>query len=219
MTDHRTRPGRRSLLRWIAGAPLASGLLLPALASEKLIATPSIMLGPFYPVRKPQDRDADLTLIRGHREHAAGAVVELSGRVMTLDGKPVPHAVLEIWQANHNGRYAHPADTSKAPLDPHFQGYAFVRADREGRYSVRTIKPGAYPAMEGWVRPPHIHFDVQGKDYRTVLQMFFPGEGLNEKDRLYLEVPEAERTATVARQVGAGDGVTRLEWDIVLLAG
>ena len=89
----------------------------------------------------------------------------------------------------------------------------------KGTYRLRTIKPGAYPAMEGWTRPPHIHFDVQGKDYRTVLQMFFPGESLNEKDRLYLEVPEAECVATVARKVGAGDGVMRLEWDIVLLAG
>ncbi len=219
MTMTIAQPGRRKLLRWIASAPVASGLLVPALAGEQLIQTPASALGPFYPVQKPQDRDADLTLIRGHRQHAGGEVIELSGRVLTPQGKPVPHAQLEIWQANQHGRYAHPADTNPAPLDPDFQGYALVHADRKGHYRLRTIKPGAYPVTGDWSRPPHIHFDVQGHDVRTVLQMFFPGEALNDQDRLYLDLPAEARSASVAKLLGRSDGVTRMAWDIVLLAG
>lgn len=219
MTKYSSPSRRRTLLRLLAGAPIATGLALPALASEKPTETPTLEMGPFYPVRKPNDQDSDLTVVRGRHEHAVGEVVELSGRVMTVDGKPVPHAVLEVWQANHHGRYAHPADTNKAPLDPNFQGYALVRADAQGRYKLRTIKPGAYPAMPGWDRPPHIHFDVRGRDYRAVLQMFFPGESLNDKDRIYSYIPEADRAAAVARLVGSSGGISHLEWDIVLMAG
>jgi protocatechuate 3,4-dioxygenase beta subunit len=174
--------------------------------------------GPFYPLHKPEDSDADLTLIRGHSQRAAGQVVEISGRVLTPDGKPIAGATIEIWQANHQGRYAHPGDSNPAPLDPHFQGYAMLRTDGEGRYQLRTIKPGAYPASSGWTRPPHIHFDVRGKASREVTQMFFPGESLNDRDRLFLAIPEAERSAVLARVLGVTDGVTRLEWDIVLPA-
>jgi protocatechuate 3,4-dioxygenase beta subunit len=197
----------------MAGAPLASGLVLPsALAGP----TPAVDRGPFYPPQKPEDSDADLTLIRGHSQRAAGQVVEVSGRVLALDGKPIADAIIEIWQANHHGRYAHPGDTNPAPLDPNFQGYALVHTDSEGRYKLRTIKPGAYPAMSGWTRPPHIHFDVRSKASREVTQMFFPGESLNDRDRLFLAIPQAERSAVLARMLGVSDGVMRLEWDIVL---
>jgi protocatechuate 3,4-dioxygenase beta subunit len=197
----------------MAGAPLASGLVLPsALAGP----TPAVDRGPFYPPQKPEDSDADLTLIRGHSQRAAGQVVEVSGRVLALDGKPIADAIIEIWQANHHGRYAHPGDTNPAPLDPNFQGYALVHTDSEGRYKLRTIKPGAYPAMSGWTRPPHIHFDVRSKASREVTQMFFPGESLNDRDRLFLAIPLAERSAVLARMLGVSDGVMRLEWDIVL---
>jgi protocatechuate 3,4-dioxygenase beta subunit len=197
----------------MAGAPLASGLVLP---SALAVPTPAIDRGPFYPPQKPEDSDADLTLIRGHSQRAAGQVVEVSGRVLALDGKPIADAIIEIWQANHHGRYAHPGDTNPAPLDPNFQGYALVHTDSEGRYKLRTIKPGAYPAMSGWTRPPHIHFDVRSKASREVTQMFFPGESLNDRDRLFLAIPLAERSAVLARMLGVSDGVMRLEWDIVL---
>lgn len=211
--------GRRTLLRMLAGAPIATGLAMPALAGDKLTETPTLDMGTCYPVRKPQDQDADLTIIRGHHAHAVGDIVELSGRVMTPDGKAVPHAVLEVWQANHHGRYAHPADTNTAPLDPNFQGYALVRADAQGRYKLRTIKPGMYPASPSSTRAPHIHFDVRGREYRAILQMFFPGENQNDQDPVYVSLPETYREATVARLVGANGGVNHLEWDIVLMVG
>lgn len=216
MTEHSSRFGRRSLLRWMAGAPLASGLIVPsALAAP----TPSMGRGPFYPLSKPEDSDADLTLVRGHTERAAGQVVELSGRVLSVDGKPLPDVMVEIWQANHHGRYAHPRDTNSAPLDPHFQGYALVRTDSDGRYRLRTIKPGAYPAGGSWQRPPHIHFEVRSKTAREATQMFFPGEPLNDRDQLFLSIPQGARSAVLARPAGMRDGVMLLAWDIILPTG
>lgn len=78
------------------------------------------------------------------------------GRVLNLKGEPVRGVKMELWQANTHGKYAHPADTHDAPLDPNFQGYAVQKTDREGRYRFKTIKPGAYPVEDGWTRPPAI---------------------------------------------------------------
>jgi protocatechuate 3,4-dioxygenase beta subunit len=91
------------------------------------------------------------------------------GRVLDPKGTPVKGARIEIWQANAAGRYAHVADTSPAPLDPNFEGFAVVQTDSEGRYRFKTIKPAAYPIGAGGpMRPPHIHFDVLGKYSRAM---------------------------------------------------
>ncbi|HEY0596261.1 hypothetical protein [Sphingopyxis sp.] len=94
--------------------------------------------------------------------------------MMDVAGRPVPHARLEIWQANAAGRYAHPSDDNTAPLDPDFQGYASLRADAAGEYRIVTVKPGAYPGGRRGMRAPHIHFDLSGRIDRLVAQCIFP---------------------------------------------
>ena len=79
--------------------------------------TPGQILGPFYPVRKPLDQDADLTTIAGKPGRAEGQVIHVMGRVVNVAGHPVHGARVEIWQANTHGRYTHPSDTNPAPLD------------------------------------------------------------------------------------------------------
>lgn len=140
--------------------------------------------GPFYPVAKPVDQDADLTVIQGKPGKAQGQVIYVTGQVLDLKGQPVPGAQVEIWQANTFGRYTHPKDKNPAPLDPNFEGYGVLVTDQEGRYKFKTIKPASYPAGTGWVRPPHIHFQVTTKTSRFVTQMYFAGEPLNDKDSL-----------------------------------
>ena len=98
------------------------------------------------------------------------------GRFLNMKGEPIPGARVEIWQANTYGRYTHPGDTNPAPLDPNFEGYGVQITDAEGRYRFKTIKPGAYPAAQGWTRPPHIHFKVETKTNWLVTQMYFYGE-------------------------------------------
>lgn len=146
--------------------------------------TPSQVMGPFYPVEKPLDQDADLTVIAGKSGRAEGRVLHLMGRVLDSRGRPIPEAKVEIWQANTHGRYTHPADTNPAPLDPNFEGFGVQVTDSEGRYRFKTIKPGAYPVSESWTRPPHIHVDVTGRTGRVLSQMYFEDEPLNAVDKL-----------------------------------
>lgn len=157
----------------------ALGIVLPrhAFAQTALPLTPPMDLGPFYPVQRPLDEDADLTRLKGHKTRAKGEVIEVSGRVLSPDGTPQPGAVLEVWQANAAGRYDHPGDTSDVPLDPDFQGYGRIVADAQGAFRFLTVKPAAYVAfVGGFKRTAHIHVDVQGKRQRLVTQLYFPAD-------------------------------------------
>jgi protocatechuate 3,4-dioxygenase beta subunit len=146
-----------------AGAVAMTSSFSPVRAETRLKRTPGQVLGPFYPVTKPIDQDADLVMVQGKPGRAQGQVIHVTGRVVTAEGKPAQGARLEIWQANTHGRYAHPSDPNPAPLDPNFEGFAVLVTDAEGRYRFRTIKPGPYPTEsdDRW-RPPHIHYEVTG---------------------------------------------------------
>jgi protocatechuate 3,4-dioxygenase, beta subunit len=216
------KPSRRDVLLLAGSGAIAAGLSTAAAVAQTIRRTPSQILGPFYPVHKPLDQDADLTTIVGRAGRAAGQIIEVMGRVINRRGEPVAGARIEIWQANTHGRYTHQSDRNTAPLDPRFEGYALLTTDSEGRYRFRSIKPGAYPEDSGAVRAPHIHFDVLGRSNRLVTQMYFAGEPLNDTDRIIqtaaanrhrLIVP-FERPASPAAQdslVGS--------WDIVLEEG
>lgn len=194
----------------VAGSPLLA---------ENRGATPAQTEGPFFPTRDQADKDIDMTLIKGHSEPALGEVIEISGRVLADDGSPVADALVDVWQANSHGRYAHERDDSNpAPLDPDFQGWARFTTDAEGRYRVKTIKPGGYPVSQGWSRPPHIHFKVARRGYRELTtQMYFAGESLNEVDRLLQALSVAERSrVVVAFAASAPQGLPRGHFDLVL---
>ena len=185
---------RRAVLKSSAGAVV--GAIATTASAGSMAVTPANPEGPFYPKHQQSDMDADLTLIDGHSEHAAGDVIRVSGRVLDEHGEPIEGALVDIWQANAYGRYHHEDDTSKNPEDPNFQGWAMMKTDADGRYSFKTIKPGAYTAMGDWVRPPHIHYKVSRRGYRELTtQMYWDGEPLNDKDRLLLDVPPEERSA------------------------
>jgi len=182
---------RRDMLQMaitLGGLAIASPINLALAQEVKRQLTPEQIMGPFYPILKPLDQDADLTTIRGKRGYAQGKVIHLVGQVLNSRGEPVRGAKIEIWQANTYGRYAHPSDTNPAPFDPNFQGYSVQITDVEGRYRFKTIKPGAYPIDPDQMRPPHIHFDIAGKKDRLVTQMYFPNEPLNEKDYIFKQL-------------------------------
>lgn len=193
---------------------------IPAWA-DKLRRTPTQVLGPFYPMQKPLDQDADLTMIRGRNGRAAGQVVNIAGRVLNADSKPLPGIQIEIWQANSYGRYTHPADQHDAALDPNFEGYCLLTTDDEGRYRFKTVKPGAYP-VDGGMRAPHIHFDVRGKINRLLTQMYFPDEPLNDSDTI-LNLAGKRRSRLIVDLQRSAAGVTpgewMAQWDLVLDEG
>ena len=195
MTFHKRLAMRRRILQTALSAGGVAALGPFQLAWAGLEETPMQTMGPFYPITRPVDSDADLTLLKGHAERAHGKVVHLMGRVLDTGGRPVPNARIELWQANAYGRYAHPADVNPSPLDPNFQGFGVQTTDAEGQYRFKTIKPKAYaigPMNPDAVRPPHIHFDISGANTRLVTQMYFPGEPLNAQDRIFNAVPDAQ---------------------------
>jgi protocatechuate 3,4-dioxygenase beta subunit len=203
--------------RVFTGAGLASGLVWATAARAFADRPPTAesAIGPFYPTIHPADSDADLTRLRGHAARARGQVIEVSGRVFDTHGNPIPHATLELWQANAAGRYAHPVDVSKAPLDPDFQGFASVRSDSKGAWRIVTIKPGGYDSPIGH-RPPHIHFDLRGPKSRNIAQLYFPEEAAgNAADTLYKSLGADAATSVAVRD---SNDPNKYVWDIVLLA-
>src|SRR3990170_738114 len=171
---------RRNL---VVGGGAVVGLAASA-GAQKLAPTSEQDLGPFYPVIRPRDEDADLTRVRGAKGVARGDPVNVIGRVVDLRGRPVRGVRLELWQANAAGRYGHPGDhANPAALDPNFQGFARLLTDRDGQFKVRSVKPKDYDTPIGR-RTPHIHFSIDGHAERLVTQMYFPDEPLNEVDFL-----------------------------------
>ena len=208
---------RRFVLTGLAGAGL---LIAPGRlgAQSKLLPTPAQTAGPFYPVRFPTDVDNDLVLIRGAAGRAEGVVTHVMGRVLGLDGQPVPGAVVEIWQCDVRGRYLHPADRGSRARDDAFQGYGRTASGPDGSYRFRTIRPVAYPG-----RTPHIHFAVAAPG-RTelVTQMYVAGEPLNAQDGLYASIRDPRQRAAVTVPLGPANGIEQGalagEFNIVLAA-
>jgi len=221
MHDDFTLMTRRELIKFAAATAMIAPLSLrEALAQTSLKRTPEEIMGPFFPFGAKPLRGADLT--KGRTGRAQGQVVHLIGRVLNRAGDPVPGVEVEIWQANTHGRYTHPKDTNPAPLDPNFNGFALQTTDGQGRYGFKTIKPGSYPTGVGdWLRPPHIHFKISGKKDRLVTQMYFPGEPLNERDRIFTQTPRKEMLVGRALPPTADleQGGVLLVWDAVLGRG
>jgi protocatechuate 3,4-dioxygenase, beta subunit len=137
--------------------------------------------------------DHDLT--QQHDAEPLGERIIVTGRVLDEDGRPIRHTLVELWQANAAGRYAHAIDRHDAPLDPNFSGCGRALTDEEGRYRFVTIKPGAYPwtnHQNAW-RPAHIHFSLFGDAFltRLVTQMYFPGDPLLPFDPVLNGIPDA----------------------------
>lgn len=165
---------RRTILS-AAGASLVTGQLQAA----SLLPTPRQASGPFFPDKLPAQTDTDLTSIG--KGQAQGQVIEIVGRVLGADGRPIAGAIVDLWQANAFGRYTHSADRNSAPLDPNFQGSGVALSDELGRYRFRTIRPGLYPG-----RARHVHFAISGQGIeRFTTQLYFAGEPGNQNDFLY----------------------------------
>jgi len=165
-------------------APTKPLVLLPHTLSE--------VTGPVFGRDRIGPDDCDLT--SRHDGEPLGERIIVSGRVLDQEGRPVPRALVEVWQANAAGRYRHKNDEHGAPLDPNFTGCGRALTDDQGRYRFVTIKPGAYPwrnHFNAW-RPAHIHFSLFGAGLltRLVTQMYFPGDPLLPYDPIFNGVPD-----------------------------
>jgi protocatechuate 3,4-dioxygenase, beta subunit len=178
--------------------------------------------GPLLGAERVTPADADLTT--QHAGEPLGERIIVTGRLLDGAGRPVPDTLIEVWQANAAGRYAHPVDNHPAPLDPNFSGAGRCMTDSQGRYRFVTIKPGAYPWRNhpnAW-RPAHIHFSMLGRAFpqRLVTQMYFPGDPLFSQDPIFNSIldPKARERLIARFDLGLTqpDWALGFEWDIVL---
>ncbi|MDO8476078.1 MAG: intradiol ring-cleavage dioxygenase [Candidatus Rokubacteria bacterium] len=194
----------------LAGAIVVAG----AAWGASLAPTPEQTLGPFYPSVLPEDRDADLLVIKGRADRAQGTVLHLTGRVTDTSGAPVADARIEIWQSDVYGRYLPPKDGAPGQRDPNFQGYGQTRTDAAGAYKFRTIRPVPYES-----RPPHIHVQVTHPRFRAlVTQMYVVGEPGRENPAYFggQRVRDA-LSVTLYPADGAEPGTLSTRFDIVLV--
>lgn len=178
--------------------------------------------GPAFGRIPVRPEDADLT--RQHAGEPVGERINLSGRVLDSDGRPVAGTLVEIWQANSAGRYVDEGDGHPAPLDPNFTGAGRCLTDSEGRYRFVTIRPGPYPWRNhpnAW-RPAHVHFSVFGPALasRLVSQMYFPGDPLIPFDPILGSIADPRgRELLTSRfdwDTTEAEWATGYLWDIVL---
>lgn len=164
-------------------------------------------VGPFFHLGQDWLNSADIAA------GAAGERMTIAGRVLDGDGQPVPDAMIEIWQANAEGRYAHPEDRQNKPLDPGFMGFARIKTDGAGGFRLTTIRPGAVPAPGGGQQAPHILVGVfaRGVLKRLVTRLYFSDEATNAADRVLQLVPAERRPTLIAQKTSDG-----YRWDIVL---
>ncbi|WP_433425846.1 protocatechuate 3,4-dioxygenase subunit beta [Microtetraspora malaysiensis] len=190
-----------------------------------LVAAPEAfteLRGPVFGVTDVTELDSDLT--RQHHGEPLGERIVVTGRVLDRDGRPVRGQLVEIWQANASGRYAHKRDQHPAPLDPNFTGTGRCLTDDEGRYTFTSIKPGAYPwrnHLNAW-RPAHIHFSLFGTAFtqRLITQMYFPNDPLFPYDPIFNSITD-ERAgqrliATYDHDLSSPEWSLGYRWDIVL---
>ena len=146
----------------------------------------------------------------------SGEPVAIEGRVLDGDGRPVDDALVEIWQANAHGRYAHPEDTRDLPLEPEWRGFGRVPTDEGGGFRFTTIKPGRVPAPDGGLQAPHLNVTIfmRGLLKQLVTRIYFPDDPANAEDPVLQRVP-AERRATLIAQPLAGHP-DALAWNVIL---
>jgi protocatechuate 3,4-dioxygenase alpha subunit len=144
-----------------------------------------------------------------------GTHVTIEGRVLDADKKPIPDALIETWQANAFGKYAHPVDTQTKPLQGDFIGFGRVPTDDAGFFRLATIKPGRVPGPEGVLQAPHLAVSIfmRGLLRHLVTRMYFPDEASNAEDRVLNSVDPAHRATLIAKPDSRGEGL--LEWNVV----
>jgi len=168
-----------------------------------LIPTPSQTVGPFFHLGCTGPASVGSLVTDATR----GERMRLTCRVLDGDGAPVSDAMIEIWQANAEGRYNHPEDVQQKALDPDFTGFGRLATDENGRCTFTTIKPGRVPGNGGTLQAPHINVSVfaRGVLKRLATRAYFAGDAANAGDPVLALAPADRRATLLAQLNAAGD--------------
>ena len=173
-----------------------------------LFPTPSQTVGPYFHIGT-DDGFIGAELVASDHPDA----VRVFGIVRDGEGTPINDSMIEIWQANAVGRYAHPEDVrDELPLEEGFDGFGRTHTDGDGRYEFVTVKPGVVPGRDGRPQAPHVEVSVfaRGLLKRLVTRIYFPDEAeANEADPLLSSIEDAD--ARVALVAVADDGGLRFD--------
>src|SRR5271167_4174987 len=174
------------------------------------VQTPSQTIGPFFKPALISSGQQSLVTPKSRGER-----ITIEGRVLDGDAAGVSDAMIELWQANADGRYDHPDDSQEKLLDPDFHGFGRAATDERGCFRFYSIKPGAVPGPGIILQAPHISVSIfaRGLLKRLVTRIDFPDEPLNATDAVLNAVAPDRRSTLIARNAER-QGV--LLFDIVL---
>jgi protocatechuate 3,4-dioxygenase, alpha subunit len=172
------------------------------------LLTPSQTVGPYFSMRLPWP-EGPYVVAAG----TPGALV-VYGRLFDGAGDPIPDGLIETWQADPAGRFAHPADP-RGPVpggDREFRGFGRAATGHDGSYQIVTLKPGPLPFGDGRTEAPHLDVSVfsRGMLDRSVTRIYFPDETeANQADPVLQTVPAGRRPTLIATP--AGDNLLRFD--------
>jgi protocatechuate 3,4-dioxygenase, alpha subunit len=176
-----------------------------------LQATTSQTVGPFFSIGLTWIQKDNLAGLG-----VSGEQITIQGRVLDGDNNPVPDALLEIWQADHQGNYAQGTEQQGERHTEGFQGFGRIPTDENGKFRFMTIKPGPVPCPDGTTQAPHIAVSVfaRGLLRRLVTRIYFPEEAGNANDFVLNLVEPARRGTLMARRASGQSGA--FEWNVIL---
>jgi catechol 1,2-dioxygenase len=211
---------------------LGLSMLTETISNRKFgVATESTVLGPFHVVTSPVRELGDTIDLVG-----TGTPCVVTGRVVSVDGSPLPGATLDVWQANDQGFY----DVQQPDVQPRTNGRGFFTADDKGEFWFRTIVPSYYPIpTDGPVgellkatgrhafRPAHIHFIVAAPGHRPLTtHIFVAGSEYIESDTVFAvkkslveDFEEITDPALADKWNVAGVPFRHADFDIILQPG
>ncbi|HEV2963096.1 MAG TPA: protocatechuate 3,4-dioxygenase subunit alpha [Candidatus Angelobacter sp.] len=161
-----------------------------------LVPTPSQTVGPFFHLGFAATFDGTIA-----SPDAKGERLRMICRVFDGDGVPVPDAMIELWQANAEGKYPHPDDLQAKSFDPGFRGFGRLATSEDGSCIFETIKPGRVPGDRGTLQAPHINVSVfaRGILKRLATRIYFSGDPANHEDFVLALAPADRRDTLMAR--------------------
>jgi protocatechuate 3,4-dioxygenase, alpha subunit len=175
--------------------------------------TPSQTVGPFFSLGLTRKAINILA-----SETTEGERIRIEGQVFDGDGKPVPDAMIEIWQANAYGRYNHPDDKQEKPLDQSFLGWGRSATDKNGVYGFETIKPGSVPGTGDTPQAPHVNVAVfaRGMLVHAFTRIYFGDEPANDTDPILCLIKNRARRRTLIARHNEQNGKIIYRFDIRL---